>query len=137
LTYEIEHINVDVLLELEQEGKLIIPSPRILQIIQDKGLQKQFYLENNIPTSAFRLVNHPSEWSGAMKELGGGKFACKSRTGGYDGKGVFLTDFNTILDQPDTIPFDDPVMIEKFVQCKKELAVLVAVGQNGEVKVYP
>lgn len=137
LTYEIEHINVEVLLELEQNGKLIIPSPRILQIIQDKGLQKQFYQENQIPTSPFALVNQPSEWLNAMKQLGGEKFACKSRTGGYDGKGVFLTDIETVQNYPEKIPFHGPVMIEQFIPCKKELAVLVAVAQDGEVAVYP
>jgi 5-(carboxyamino)imidazole ribonucleotide synthase len=34
LTYEIEHINSDTLLDLEKSGKVIIPSPRILRIIQ-------------------------------------------------------------------------------------------------------
>lgn len=137
LTYEIEHINVEVLLELEQNGQLIIPSPRILQIIQDKGLQKQFYQKHQIPTSPFVLVNQASEWLDAMLKLGGEKFACKSRTGGYDGKGVFLTDIDTVRNHPEKLPFDGPVMIEKFVPCKKELAVLVAIAQDGEVAVYP
>ena len=38
LTYEIEHVNAEILLELEEEGHLIVPSPSVLQIIQDKGL---------------------------------------------------------------------------------------------------
>jgi 5-(carboxyamino)imidazole ribonucleotide synthase len=37
LTWEIEHINVDKLIELQQQGKTIIPNPEILKIIQDKG----------------------------------------------------------------------------------------------------
>ena len=41
VTWEIEHINVDTLVQLEKEGKTIIPKPAVLQIIQDKGLQKQ------------------------------------------------------------------------------------------------
>ena len=42
LTYEIEHININALHALEAAGKTIIPSPKILEIIQDKGLQKLF-----------------------------------------------------------------------------------------------
>lgn len=137
LTYEIEHINSDVLAELEAEGKKVIPSSAILKTIQDKGLQKEFYAKNQIPTSPFRLVERPEEWAGAMKEMGGGKFAAKSRTGGYDGKGVFLTDLSTIENNPAIIPFDGPVMIEKFVECRKELAVLVAIAQDGSTAVYP
>lgn len=137
LTYEIEHIHADVLLELEEKGKLVIPSARILKTIQDKGLQKQFYQENNIPTSPFTLVNSPEEWLSAMKKIGGGRFAAKSRTGGYDGKGVAIVDTDFIEQNPSQIPFVGATLLEKFIDCKKELAVLVAIGQNGEVKTYP
>ena len=51
LTYEIEHVNTEVLLELESQGKTIVPSPSILKIIQDKSLQKNFYTDNNLPTA--------------------------------------------------------------------------------------
>src|SRR5436309_654637 len=59
LTYEIEHINTGALLKLEDEGYEIIPSPKILRIIQDKGLQKLFYEEHGIPTAPFAAVNSP------------------------------------------------------------------------------
>lgn len=137
ISYEIEHINVDALFELEAQGKKIIPSPRILKTIQDKGLQKQFYQTNNIPTAPFKLVNAPNEWIPAMKELGGTHFAAKSRTGGYDGKGVFLTDIHSVEKNPLIIPFEGGVMVEKFITCQKELAVLVAIGQDGSHVVYP
>lgn len=137
ITYEIEHVNVEALFEIEAQGKKVIPSPNILKIIQDKGLQKQFYKDNHIPTSPFRLVTQPSEWLAAMNELGGTHFAAKSRTGGYDGKGVFLTDILAIENDLSIIPFKEGVMIEKFIPCEKELAVLVAIGQDGSHAVYP
>lgn len=137
LTYEIEHIHTDVLLELKAEGHTIIPDPAILKIIQDKGLQKRFYADNNIPTAPFQWVNHPSEWLKAMLKLGGGRFAAKARTGGYDGKGVFLTDSQWISENGGSIPFSGPTVIEQFIPCKKEIAVLVAVGQDGLAAVYP
>ncbi|HUH73389.1 MAG TPA: 5-(carboxyamino)imidazole ribonucleotide synthase [Chitinophagales bacterium] len=137
ISYEIEHINVDALFELEAQGKKVIPSANILKTIQDKGLQKQFYHSNDIPTAPFRLVNQPNEWVAAMEELGGTHFAAKSRTGGYDGKGVLLTDIETVKNDPSIIPFEDGVMIEKFIPCQKELAVLVAIGQDGSHAVYP
>lgn len=137
ISYEIEHINVDALLELEAQGKTVIPSAHILKTIQDKGLQKQFYQTNHIPTSSFKLVNDPSEWIAAMKELGGTHFAAKSRTGGYDGKGVFLIDLESLEKDSSIIPFGGGVMIEKFIPCQKELAVLVAIGQDGSHAVYP
>jgi len=57
LTWEIEHINVDALVQLEKEGKTIIPKPSVLQTIQDKGIQKQFFQQHNIPTAPFALCD--------------------------------------------------------------------------------
>ena len=45
LTIEIEHVDTRSLHELERMGKTIHPSPRALDIIKDKGLQKQFYAQ--------------------------------------------------------------------------------------------
>ena len=43
LTVEIEHVNTDALKSLKAAGKIVHPDPDILEIIKDKGLQKQFY----------------------------------------------------------------------------------------------
>ena len=57
LTIEIEHVNTEALWQLEKEGVKIHPSPRALDIIKDKGLQKQFYKEKQLPTSSFELYD--------------------------------------------------------------------------------
>src|SRR5690606_28868992 len=57
ITIEIEKVNVDALEQLEKEGKLVFPQSRVIRLIQDKGVQKQFFKENDIPTAAFHLVN--------------------------------------------------------------------------------
>src|ERR1700741_2559358 len=61
LTIEIEKVNVDALEQLETEGVLVYPQPRIIRLIQDKGLQKQFFKENNIPTADFRVITSADE----------------------------------------------------------------------------
>ena len=55
LTIEIEAVNIEALEKLESEGLEIHPRPRILRLIQDKAIQKQFYKDNNIPTSDFEI----------------------------------------------------------------------------------
>jgi 5-(carboxyamino)imidazole ribonucleotide synthase len=40
LTFEIELVNLDALLKLEAEGLKVYPSPKTLQLIQNKGTQK-------------------------------------------------------------------------------------------------
>jgi len=137
ISYEIEHVNTEVLLKLESEGKTIIPSPKVLQIIQDKGLQKQFYLDNNIPTSSFVLVNNKNEWANALGQIKSEKFAAKTRKDGYDGKGVMLLNKSTILADLNSIPFEQACVLEEFIPCQKELSVIVARDRNGNTLCYP
>ncbi|MBU3662095.1 MAG: 5-(carboxyamino)imidazole ribonucleotide synthase [Bacteroidetes bacterium] len=137
LTWEIEHVNTEALIALEEAGKEIIPSPKILQLIQDKGLQKQFYLDHQIPTGAFFLVNNPNEWAAAIEKLPGNKFVAKTRKGGYDGKGVAILNKHDILKGNEPIPFEGPCVLEAFVPCEKELAVIVARDKQGNIVSYP
>ena len=43
ITVEIENVNIEALEELERVGVAVFPQPRVLHIIRDKGIQKQFY----------------------------------------------------------------------------------------------
>jgi 5-(carboxyamino)imidazole ribonucleotide synthase len=137
LTYEIEHVNTEALIKLEQEGIEIIPSPRILKMIQDKGLQKEFYAKHNIPSGKFFLVNNKDEWHRLIPLLGSDKFVAKTRTGGYDGKGVAILNSKEMIDFPERIPFEGPCVLEEFVVCEKELAVIVARDKSGNIVSFP
>ncbi|MES2780586.1 MAG: 5-(carboxyamino)imidazole ribonucleotide synthase [Bacteroidota bacterium] len=137
LTYEIEHINIDALFELEKQGKEIIPSPSILHIIQDKGFQKEFFEQHKLPTGAFRLVETEEDWLKAIEDLGGDKLVAKTRKGGYDGKGVAI--FNTIELKQDITKraFTENALIEKFIPCQTELSVMVARDKAGNIETWP
>lgn len=137
LTWEIEHIHVDKLIALQQQGKTIIPNPLVLKTIQDKGKQKTFYKENNIPTAPFFIAKNKEEAKEKLAQTNFKKVAIKASTGGYDGKGVLIAEVNSILKDEIEIPFEDELMIEEFVVCKKELAVLVAQDIQGNNAVYP
>ena len=128
LTFEIEHVNIEVLIELEQKGHLIIPSPKVLKIIQDKGLQKAFYSENDLPTANYLRVSSNDEWLKSIKVLNGDKVVAKLCQGGYDGKGVSIISKQDILDG--NIPFDGECVVEEFIDSCREIAVIVA--SNGK-----
>ena len=59
VTIEIEHVNVEALKKLKQNGVTVVPDPEVLEMIQDKGRQKRFYVENDIPTAAFKIIDDP------------------------------------------------------------------------------
>lgn len=130
ITIEIEHVNVQALEKLQQEGVKVFPQPNIIKIIQDKGLQKIFYKENNIPTSDFFLINEKSEIPLFEEHF---PLMQKMRKGGYDGQGV--TPMRSKLDFE--AGFDTPSILEKMVDFEKELSVIVARNENGEIKSFP
>lgn len=137
LTYEIEHVNTQVLMELEKEGKEIIPSPRILEIINDKGLQKQFFTEQGIPTASYVLVESPEDWLTAVNQFSAPRLVAKTRKDGYDGKGVSIFSTADILQDPNRIPFATPSLIEALIDCEKELSVMVARDREGNTSLWP
>lgn len=130
LTIEIEHVNTEALLKLEEEGVEVYPQPKLLQLIQDKGLQKQFYRSHNIPTADFYLVENKSEINQYLNEF---PFMQKMRKGGYDGKGVTPLKNEASLEKA----FDCPSVLEKFVDFEKEISVIVARNKNGETATFP
>jgi 5-(carboxyamino)imidazole ribonucleotide synthase len=130
ITVEIENVNIEALEALERQGKKVFPQPRVLKIIKDKGLQKQFYLDNNLPTAPFILVSNQKDIETNANFL---PAANKLRTGGYDGKGVVLLKSENDIENG----FDAPGILEKFVPFIKELAVIVARNESGETVVYP
>ena len=130
LTIEIEHVNIEALEELERLGKKVFPTPQALRTIQDKGLQKQFYKANNIPTAPFHLIDN-AEDALLFKEKG--PFMQKLRKGGYDGKGV--TPLRTEAEFK--AAFNAPSVLEEFVPFVKELAVIVARNESGELATFP
>ncbi len=139
LTYEIEHINIDSLLKLEAQGKNIIPRARCLDIIKDKGKQKQFYADNDIKTSAFYIVNQHQDWLKAAEKLGKSLFVAKSCTDGYDGKGVSIISLEELKNKGDqfNFPFSGETLIEEFIENEKEISVIVACDTLGNIANYP
>lgn len=130
VTIEIENVNVEALEKLEAEGIKIYPQPALVKMVQDKGLQKEFYRNNNIPTADFRLISSAKELKRNIDFL---PFVQKLRRGGYDGKGVQA--MRSELDFKSR--FDAPSVLEKFVDFEKELSVIVARNFSGEIKSFP
>ena len=126
ITIEIEHVSAEGLHRLKEHGVRVMPDPEHLAIIQDKGLQKQFYADHHIPTADFQLIE-ATDSVGIM----GFPIVQKLRTGGYDGKGVKL--LHSDVDEA----FKAPAVLEKTVDIDKELSVIVARNSTGEVATFP
>lgn len=130
ITVEIEAVNVDALEELEKRGKKVFPQPRVLRLIQDKGLQKTFYKDNDIPTAPFHLLKDKERAQDYQLNL---PFVMKARKGGYDGKGVVVMKQKEDLKDAFTVPS----LLEDVIDFEKELSVIVARNEQGEVATFP
>ncbi len=130
ITIEIENVNLEALKKLRSEGKKVFPQPEVLEIIQDKRIQKQFYLDNNLPTSDFILTDSVEDISKNLDFLPAFN---KLGKGGYDGRGVQK------LSSEDDLPlaFTEPSLLEKAIDFDKEIAVIVARNEHGEIKTFP
>ncbi len=130
ITIEIENVNVKALMALEQDGIPVFPQPRVIEIIQDKRVQKQFYRDHGIPTADFVLVENRADigrheaFLPAFNKLG---------KGGYDGGGVQRINSLADLDKA----FDAPGLLESYVDFEREISVIAARNRHGEVVVYP
>jgi 5-(carboxyamino)imidazole ribonucleotide synthase len=134
LTFELENVNIEALKKLKAEGLKIAPDPDVLELIQDKGLQKEFYKKNGIPTSSFNLYSSQASVVAAIQEQTlQFPFVQKLRKGGYDGRGV------SVINSSDQLSSLLPgaSVIEQKVDIAKEIAVIAARNQAGEVQCFP
>lgn len=128
LTIEIENVNIEALYELEKLGKKVFPQPHIIAMAQDKGKQKQFYADHQLPTAPFYMVNNKEQIKKDRFPIV--QKLCK---GGYDGKGVkILRSENDLADA-----FNEPSVIENCIDIDKEIAVITARNTDGRIKTFP
>lgn len=127
---EIEHVNVDALRELKNRGKRVVPDPETLAVIQDKSIQKQFYVDNGIPTAPyFELEN----WKDLICVVTEFPLFQKANKGGYDGRGVQYLNSRNEIEKILRVPsiYETPADLEK------EIAVVVVADDHGNLVNYP
>lgn len=133
ITIEIESVNLEALEELEKMGKIVHPSPSALRIIRDKGLQKQFFIDQGLPTSPMEIYASKED---VIKAIESGflsyPFVQKVRTGGYDGRGVQVVKDASALAKL----LDGPCLVEPLVDIEVEVSVIAARNEIGEIKTF-
>ena len=134
LTFEIELVNLEALEKLEAEGLKVYPSPKTLKLIQNKGVQKDFYTEHAIPTASYKRFKDIKSLVVAILES---KIKLplvwKCTEFGYDGNGVKVIRHVSDLDNLANVE----CIAEEMIPFKNELAVIVCRSPSGEIKTYP
>ncbi len=130
VSFEIENVDPTALHALEQAHAAVHPAPRVLRLLQNKLLQKQFLRDAGLPTPDFIETPSPNAKAFAMF---GYPLVQKALQGGYDGRGV------AVLEHAEQFASYLPVpsLIERFVPNALEIGVMVARNVHGEMAVYP
>jgi 5-(carboxyamino)imidazole ribonucleotide synthase len=130
ITIEIENVSTAALKDLVKKGKRVFPQPEVIELIQDKRVQKKFYQDKNIPTAEFILTENAEDVRGHKSFL---PAVNKLGREGYDGRGVQIMRTESDLKSA----FDAPGLLEKLVDFEKEISVIVARNLKGEIKTFP
>jgi 5-(carboxyamino)imidazole ribonucleotide synthase len=138
VTYEIELANTSALMDLASENaNLVNPSPKTLQIIQDKYKQKLFLKKFGLRVPSFSLIESRQKLFQICKKYGFPTIL-KARYDSYDGKGNY-----TIKTEKDIVTayshfgLDKKPMLEKYVHFSKEISIMVARNMSGQITSFP
>lgn len=138
VTLENEFADADALATLEKAGHEVYPRAATIGLVQDKLTQKQVLSRAGLAVPRFRGVNTPEDVRTAGLQFGL-PLLLKTRRNGYDGKGnVTLRSESGISDAWRRLGGDvNELLAEEYFPFRKELAVMVTRGRDGETAVYP
>lgn len=136
MTFEIEGANAKVLNKLAKDGFKINPSPQSLEIIQDKLMQKQFLLSNELPLAEFAPVKTETDIKKVSSYLGY-PLILKARFHGFDGRGNALIKSQKDIRSAMQKLKGKKLLVEKYIPFKKELAIQAVRSEDGSIRTYP
>ena len=140
---------VEQLTDLSKSGSKqgMFPPLIALDIAQDRLKEKQMFNSLDIATVPFMAVNSEADLQQACHELGL-PIVLKTSRGGYDGKGQFVIRQDSDIkaawqDLKDAVtgkgsltPTPAPLIAEGFINFSRELSIIAARAQNGQVRCY-
>ena len=130
ITYEFENIPINILKEIDKEKK-VLPKPEINKIIQNRQLEKTFVNNLGIKTTKWAFIKTAKDVQQNKNLLPG---ILKTNTLGYDGHGQYV--LNTLDDVKKDWCFTADYILEKRVNLKKEISVIVTRFKNKEIYIY-
>ena len=136
ITFEKEDIAPEVLEALREEenrGNVkVSPSINTMLLLQNKALQKRWLSEKSLPTAEFFTID-PADTTAEIRSRIGSPFVVKTERGGYDGLGVRVIKNTDSIENLGAIPS----IAERYIDHRRELAVVVARTAEGSVLAYP
>jgi 5-(carboxyamino)imidazole ribonucleotide synthase len=118
----------------------VFPSPRALQVAQDRLAEKTLFRELDIEVPAFADIASRADLDAALADIGVPAIL-KTRRLGYDGKGQFrirsIGDAEAAWSALGAQAVSVGLIIEAFVPFERELSVIAVRGRDGEFRAWP
>ena len=123
--------------EAVSEGVPVRPGSSLLSVIRHKGRQRNRLASASLPGPAYRLCRTREEAIDATLEFGF-PVMFKRFEGSYDGYGnATVRNGGDIATAWESLASDDGLLVEAWVDFRRELAVMIARRPGGEKAVYP
>jgi 5-(carboxyamino)imidazole ribonucleotide synthase len=135
ITLEWENIPVPTL-EFLQQTRPVYPAPTVLEVTQDRVLEKSFAARHGLGVPEFRAVASLGELRQAVTDIGLPAILKTARMG-YDGKGQFVLRAEADIETAWRTLNTHHTILEKMVPFEKEISVIIARGQDGRMAAYP
>ena len=135
VTYEFENIPLTTVRILEKNLQ-IYPSPKALEIGQDRLKEKLFFQNLGIPVPKYRAVESEDHYYTVVDELGY-PLVAKTRRYGYDGKGQSFLRNESDARKAWNALHAEPLILEEFIPFDRELSLIGARRKSGQTVFYP
>ena len=130
VTYEFENIPFDILKSINKV-KTVLPKPEINNLIQNRLTEKNFLNNINIKTTQYISIKNLEDLKKNENFFPG---LLKTTTLGYDGKGQYK--LNSIKEISNNIDFGKEYILEKFINLKKEISIIITRFGNQKYEIY-
>ncbi len=135
VTYEFENVPVEAAWALAQTLP-VRPTPKALEVAQDRLQEKRFAQSLGIPTPALHPVDGPQDLEEGLARVGLPALL-KTRRGGYDGKGQARVESPEEAFRALEALGGRGLILEALVPFTREVSLLGVRGLGGEVAFYP
>jgi 5-(carboxyamino)imidazole ribonucleotide synthase len=140
ITFDHEHVPLEILQQLEQQGISVQPSSKALAHAQNKLVMRKALHKIGAPNPIWREVSTALEMDQFINEHGP-EVVVKTPIGGYDGKGVRVVSSSEQVSDwlagPMLASLGGSLLVEQKVAFKRELAQLSARNPAGDFESWP
>ncbi|WP_191251193.1 5-(carboxyamino)imidazole ribonucleotide synthase [Kordiimonas sediminis] len=135
VTYEFENVPAQTA-DIVARHTLLRPGANALKVAQDRLVEKDFLNDSGVKTAPYAAFTTREELDVAIKTIGRPCVA-KTRRFGYDGKGQMMIKARADIDNVLEVTAGAPAILEGFIKFDREISVIVARSESGDVAAFP